>query len=67
MDAVVLSTALAGLRRVTGLSVQALVEPKIRNEYAKFASRLFFNGGEWIVEKGSQLLQRAKLPPPPTK
>jgi len=65
LDAVVMSSVFAGVRRVTGISVQQLLEPRIRGEMAKLASRLFFGSGEWIVEKGALLAQRAKLPPPP--
>jgi len=42
LDAVVMSSVFAGVRRVTGISVQQLLEPRIRGEMAKLASRLFF-------------------------
>jgi len=64
MDALVVSSVCAGVRRVTGISVQQMLEPRMAGEMARLASRLFFGSGEWVVEKGAQLVQRARLPPP---
>jgi len=65
VDAIVVSSLCAGARRITGVSVQQMIEPRVANEAAKLASRVFFGAGEWVVEKGAQFVQRAKLPPPP--
>jgi len=44
-----------------------MLEPRLQGELSKLASRLFFGSGEWVVEKGAQFAQRAKLPPPAPK
>jgi len=65
VDAIVVSSLCAGARRITGVSVQKMLEPRINNDTARLVAKVFFGSGEWLVEKGAQFAQRAKLPPPP--
>lgn len=74
---VVLSSVFAGIRRYSGLrsglfviqltlsSIQKMIEPKITNDYARIASKGFFDMGEFVVKKGTELLENAKPPKPP--
>jgi hypothetical protein len=56
LDAAVLSTCAAGLRRGVGIDVQAMV-PTPSNVYLRSGLRGFFWMGESIVDKGTQLMR----------
>ena len=56
LDAAVLSTCAAGLRRGVGVDVQAML-PTPSNVYARSGLSGFFWMGESIVDKGTQLMR----------
>jgi len=52
LDGITVSTAAAGIRRLTGFSIHSKVNDYFSNPSVKAASSVFFGVGEFIVDKG---------------
>jgi len=61
LDTVVISTACAGLRRATGLSIHQKMNNYVHHPTARSATAMFFNVGEFVCDRGIQAFQDTKL------
>jgi hypothetical protein len=59
-DALIISSAIAGIRRGTGIAIGQMVTQKISNVYARKGAELFFKSGEFVLDKTIQLLKNVK-------
>jgi len=59
VDAAILSTAAAGLRRTTGFSVHQKMHGFVRNPTLQTATNAYFKIGEFIVDKGVEFLSKS--------
>mmetsp|Transcript_19949 Transcript_19949/g.22194 ORF Transcript_19949/g.22194 Transcript_19949/m.22194 type:complete len:152 (+) Transcript_19949:98-553(+) len=59
-DGALLSIGCAGLRRWVHLSLRGWIEPKLVNPYLQIGAKGFFDGGEFLLEKGITFAQSAK-------
>ncbi|EGC34336.1 hypothetical protein DICPUDRAFT_153460 [Dictyostelium purpureum] len=57
-DCIVISSACAGARRMTGFNVGQKVVDMVKNEKALTFTKGFFNVGEWVVDKGVNYARR---------
>lgn len=56
-DCVLLSSAVAGARRVTGISVADMIVPRIKNDTLRRGVNAYFNAGELVVNKVANMLK----------
>jgi len=60
LDTLVVTTACAGLRRATGISIHQKMNKYVNNPTARSATSMFFNVGEYVCDRGINAFQDTK-------